>query len=256
MPIMVQCMNCKTELRRKPSRATDGFSFCDIGCRVDWQKKQSRETIPCDVCNKPVERLRSKRKPHTFCSRACTAKWKARKQNVAHCANCGKEMRRKPSQKEMNHAFCSFSCLSDFTKNRVVTKCSNCSKKLEVVPSRVSARNFCDKKCRGEWETVNRQGERSGNWQGGVSFDPYPPEFNNQLKRKIRARDNYHCQMCGKSQIVAGRALDVHHINYDKSDCREVNLIATCSSCNLRANAKRTIWRVILSVYQRARGIS
>ena len=54
------------------------------------------------------------------------------------------------------------------------------------------------------------RGEKSPNWCGGASFEPYPPEFNEHLKRKIRERDNYTCQISGEWGNV------VHHIDYNK----------------------------------------
>jgi len=36
---------------------------------------------------------------------------------------------------------------------------------------------------------------------------------------------------------------DIHHINYDKQDSREINLATTCVSCNSKANSNRDIWQ-------------
>jgi hypothetical protein len=36
-------------------------------------------------------------------------------------------------------------------------------------------------------------------WRGGVSFEPYCPKFNNNLKLRIRAFFDYNCLTCGKS---------------------------------------------------------
>ena len=36
--------------------------------------------------------------------------------------------------------------------------------------------------------------------------------------------------------------LHVHHINYNKFDNNEYNLITTCCKCNIRANAERNYW--------------
>jgi len=45
-------------------------------------------------------------------------------------------------------------------------------------------------------------GEKHWNWQGGKSFEPYSTEFNNNLRRVIRERDNYTCQLCGRTKWV------------------------------------------------------
>jgi len=90
--------------------------------------------------------------------------------------------------------------------------------------------------------------ENNGNWQGGKSFEEYPIEFNEQLREQIRKRDNYTCKNCGMIEeehlIVYGRLLHVHHIDYDKKNCVEGNLITLCISCNVRANSNKNNWLV------------
>ncbi len=39
-------------------------------------------------------------------------------------------------------------------------------------------------------------GDKNPNWQSGISFEPYGPEFNSTLKSQIRERDNHTCQEC------------------------------------------------------------
>lgn len=78
-------------------------------------------------------------------------------------------------------------------------------------------------------------GERGSNWQGGISFGPYCPKFNYSLKEKIRNRDNRTCVLCGKSEILNGKRLAVHHIDSDKMQGCDRNrwyLCALCNSCN------------------------
>jgi hypothetical protein len=43
--------------------------------------------------------------------------------------------------------------------------------------------------------------------------------------------------------IVIGRILTIHHIDYNKKNCKEENLITTCLWCNTRANFNRTYWQ-------------
>jgi hypothetical protein len=81
----------------------------------------------------------------------------------------------------------------------------------------------------------------------GRGREPYSIEFTEQLKESIRKRDNYECQNCGMTEeehlIVWGQVLHVHHIDYNKKNCEENNLITTCHQCNLRANSNRTYWQ-------------
>jgi len=91
------------------------------------------------------------------------------------------------------------------------------------------------------------EGKNAVNWQGGISFEPYSPLWTEELKIKIRQRDNCECQNCNMTQeehfIVAGCDLNVHHIDYDKKNCNEENLITTCLWCNCRANSNRNYWQ-------------
>ncbi len=79
-------------------------------------------------------------------------------------------------------------------------------------------------------------GEKASRWKGGISFEPYCPKFNKQLKEQIRERDNRTCQLCSEKEN--GRKLDIHHIHYDKSNC-EPDLIALCHICNAKVNSNR-----------------
>jgi ribosomal protein L37AE/L43A len=89
-------------------------------------------------------------------------------------------------------------------------------------------------------------GKQNGRYINGISKLPYPIEFNDSLKESIRKRDNYKCQNCGmteEEQIEKiGRILHVHHIDYNKNNCKKSNLITTCNNCNLKANSNRDYW--------------
>jgi len=80
----------------------------------------------------------------------------------------------------------------------------------------------------------------------GRSYEPYPSDFNNILKRCIRKRDNYTCQKCYKTQkqelITINKKLSIHHIDYNKFNCSEFNLITLCNKCNHTVNSNRDYW--------------
>lgn len=83
-------------------------------------------------------------------------------------------------------------------------------------------------------------GPKSHFWRGGISFEPYPVEWNALLRESIRKRDNYICVLCGKTQ--GKRRLEVHHINYVKADLRPENLITLCTTCHRKTNGDREYW--------------
>jgi len=73
-------------------------------------------------------------------------------------------------------------------------------------------------------------------------FSEYPLEFNNSLKEKIRDRDNHECQKCHIKEKNLDRELNVHHIDYNKENCEEENLISLCQSCHTKSNFNREEW--------------
>ncbi|HEY7655536.1 MAG TPA: radical SAM protein [Burkholderiales bacterium] len=92
-------------------------------------------------------------------------------------------------------------------------------------------------------------GEKHSRWAGGLSRYPWPLKFSDFLKKRIRKRDSETCQECGTK---AG--LTVHHIDYDKNNCDDCNLITLCRRCNSRANANRHEWQAKYSAMLSARG--
>lgn len=49
-----------------------------------------------------------------------------------------------------------------------------------------------------------------------------------KLKTSIKVRDNYTCAVCGKKT----QKISIHHIDYDKMNSNEKNLISLCISCH------------------------
>lgn len=82
-----------------------------------------------------------------------------------------------------------------------------------------------------------KQKLRDANWQGGKSFEPYSVDWTKTLKRAVRERDKYTCQICGKEP-----AIDCHHIDYNKKNCNPENLIIVCKKCHGKTNHNRCYW--------------
>ena len=115
-------------------------------------------------------------------------------------------------------------------------KCIDCNQEIK---------GYVAKRCQLCWEKFNRK-ENHYNWQGGISKNPYPEEFNAELKLKIRTRDNFTCCLCGRTEREEleelNRVLSVNHKNFDKNDCREENLNTLCLRCNVKINRERDYW--------------
>ena len=80
-------------------------------------------------------------------------------------------------------------------------------------------------------------GKNHPNWNGGSSFEPYSIDWTKTLKRSIRERDHYTCQVCGKEP-----ATSVHHIDYNKKNSNPDNLVTLCRSCHTKTNYNRNNW--------------
>lgn len=81
------------------------------------------------------------------------------------------------------------------------------------------------------------KGKKNGAWKGGISIEPYTIDWTKTLKRSIRERDKYICQICGKEPAII-----VHHIDYDKKNCNPKNLITLCRVCHTKTNFNRESW--------------
>lgn len=79
------------------------------------------------------------------------------------------------------------------------------------------------------------------NWMGGKSFEPYPINWIETLRKSIRERDNFTCQLCGKKEVNSN-SFDIHHIDYNKYNLDPNNLITLCKSCHMKTNYKRDYW--------------
>lgn len=130
------------------------------------------------------------------------------------------------------------------------TKLKISKKKKGVKLSKETVKKMCNnrvgmtgKKHTEEAKRKNREahlGEKSSNWQGGISFEPYNTDWTKTLKRSIRERDKYTCQICSKQQ--EDRAFHVHHIDYNKLNSNPNNLITLCSNCHMKTNHNRDYW--------------
>ena len=92
-------------------------------------------------------------------------------------------------------------------------------------------------------------GKNHPNWQGGISFEPYCPKFNEDLKRRVRAYFENRCMLCGMTVEENGENLSVHHVSYDKMVCcngRPVHFAALCHRHHTITNYDRSRWEYIL----------
>ena len=182
-------------------------------------------------------------------------KGKGGKKIIKICEFCGKEFEVILSLER--YRFCSNSCKYSYRtgenhhnwKEKIFKNCEVCGKEFKVRPS-LEHRRFCSNICKYSYRT----GENNPGWNGGSSFEPYCNKFNQELKKKVRQRDNNICQNCGKTEKENGQQLSIHHIHYDKENCYP-DLITVCCSCNSIANYHRNYWEKYYMVRLEKRGL-
>ncbi len=84
--------------------------------------------------------------------------------------------------------------------------------------------------------TSFKKGKEHIFWNNGSSFEPYSIDWTETLRRSIRERDHYTCQICGRE------GYPVHHIDYDKKNNDPENLITLCKRCHPKTNHNRKFW--------------
>ena len=87
-------------------------------------------------------------------------------------------------------------------------------------------------------------GKNNPNYIDGMSNRGYPQEFNERLKKIIRNKFNNCDYISGlhKDIINFSQNLDVHHIDYDKLNISEGNLIPLSKSNHTKTNGNRFFW--------------
>ena len=92
------------------------------------------------------------------------------------------------------------------------------------------------------------RGDKSNFWRGGISkhLVEYGSLFNQQLKERIRVRDNFKCRICGVPELEFERRLDIHHIDFNKKNNSQNNLVALCRSCHHKVGIKTNNLQMLL----------
>mgnify|MGYP006351832777 FL=1 len=136
-------------------------------------------------------------------------------------------------------------------KPLVEVPCRQCGIVFKLQYCRRNNKFFCCKECQFQWRSERFSGEGNPNWVGGVSRLPYPFDWA-QTSKRIRKRDGNVCRnfIC---TAPASTRISVHHIDYDKQNCNDHNLITLCSVCNSKANFDRDGHRLLYSNFNNAR---
>lgn len=194
------------------------------------------KVFKCRVCGKSLQDKPSRNRQ--YCSRNC---WIKRSPQVATvCSYCRKKFKRYNFNKIRQ--FCSRKCANKAMERRKTVVCQSCEKEFEISLSKTIGRGkYCSKKCAGKAQRERQKGKNNALWNGGTSQKPYLFGWN-IIRKKIRKRDNYICQLCGKKQEKTKKAFPVHHVDYNKENNLFNNLITLCYSCHGKTMRDRKQW--------------
>ena len=162
---------------------------------------------------------------------------------LTKCIVCGKKLIKEKNQNK----FCSRQCWNIFQNKKVIKKCENCGKKIEVKRYRKDRINFCSHNCYWEWlkgkpnksktkfqkghipwnkgrhwtkeerkkiskALPQRFGENAGNWKGGktrLRAAIMGLKKYKEWRRKVFERDNWTCVKCG-ARSTKGHKVIIH----------------------------------------------
>jgi hypothetical protein len=227
-----ECENCNNEmiLRIVNKKGSKNFGqiiiqdknkrFCSRKCLNEWQNKISwEERVGKEIAEKirkdTSERVKGDKNP-----------------------TCNKEIAKKVSESLKIY-------LKDHPEERIGENNAFYGKthtekfKENAKETRIGKRSYNDEQYKRKIEN-QPCGKDCHLWQGGISYEVYPKEFNKKLKKNIKIRDNYTCVICDKKT----QKLDIHHIDYNKTNSNERNLISLCHSCHSKTNINRNKWEI------------
>lgn len=191
----------------------------------------------CIICKKQLSKTSCRRKSSKMC-KSCylnkLRKWGKkhplfRPGHIAYCLKCKEKL--EPSAYYARTKLCQKCYLKTIKgKNhpnfkKGLPRCIDCKKEICRGHKRCWS-------CYVKWSQIPEHNPAHIN---GNSHLPYPPEWH-QIRKIIRQRDKYRCIICLKFGKI------VHHIDYNKKNCEENNLITLCIKHHIITNSNRDYW--------------
>lgn len=119
--------------------------------------------------------------------------------------------------------------------DKIEVQCSYCKTISSINPGRKKFDlYFCNRKCSSAYHSGERNHNYTGRTQGGI----YPSAWTEELKKRIRERDENRCVICAHTPERKKKRLHVHHIDENKENCKENNLVSLCNSCHRSVHFK------------------
>lgn len=248
------CQFCNKEINFRKKR-----TYCTKEC--EKQEGIRKRTFVCTQCKetfvfkKGEKKIKkTKKTDNIFCSRSCWNKHQTGSNNVSwtgvkrfrNCTVCNDQFLIKCSN-QLNRKYCSINCYKKDPKRLIELICEICNQKFLSKRKKKTyyVTKFCSRKCADLKHSLRMKGNGNSNYFHGESELPYSGVWRIQDKENIRIRDNYECQLCSIKQTDSYQKLHVHHIDFNKANHSEENLIALCKPCHMRIHGKHTrnIWK-------------
>ncbi len=244
--IYKQCDFCNNEIYVPKWKLENRKNhFCSKECHYNFTKGQEREPLSEETKIKIGNSQRGKiasDETRKKLSEACKGRdfsYLHTKENIAKRVNIQKERGCFKGENNPNYK----GGISKVTFN-----CEECGELTigDAYNYQNSKHHFCSTSCSREFYKENFIGENNPNWRGGITFGEYGIEFNKKLKLLIKERDNFTCQLCEIDECECVQNLQIHHIDYDKQNNKEENLVTLCSKCHGQTNFNRDDWTNML----------
>lgn len=219
---------------------------------IKTKKNGNEYTIVCKFCSKDFTVAKAKRH-REYCGRSCQSKAIVKKDSrkKTACVECGKIF-----DHYGDRILCSVKCNAKYMSKmrlgennpsykldkEIEQECLNCN---EVFVYTMSGRHksrlpkYCTKEC---WDEFQKGKNRT--LDGPACYGTKYPVAFKKIKEKIRTRDNNQCILCS-STASGERRIPVHHVDYDKNNNEENNLVCLCERCHGLTNFNRTFWEIL-----------
>jgi hypothetical protein len=262
MILFFVCKECDLEFKAKPS---DSPKFCSRKCWSNYNLK--KRSFTCTHCNKQYEVKKEAKKPKgkPFCKKECWDAYQIGENNPAwkgikeyrDCVQCNNKFLIRTSERKKISRFCSFSCRTIFYKNNghpsdhnLKASCGYCGIEIKITKRRLNKRTYCNYSCSRKAHSAYIRGNKNGRYVHGKTNSAYPAGWTNSYKETIRNRDSLQCKLCNLPQKKHDVRLHVHHIDYNKENLNQSNLITLCKYCHGKMHGileERTRWKEKLS---------
>lgn len=178
-------------------------------------------TLTCEICGKEFESWNRKSGIAKYCSQKCY----------------GAHLKRTKSH--------DFGNVYNYDPTLPIVPCETCGKPIRQnngKRQRNMSHHFCSRECYYAFRSKEYRGDKHPQWRGGISY--HRGLKWKSLRDKVRERDNYTCQDCGRHESEFKEHLHAHHIipydcfNSSKHANKLSNLIALCRSCHIKRDIK------------------